>query len=111
MVGVAKQRLNTEGARVVDMDEVGALVVIDTGNKDGPVVSVEDGVEVGELEFTEEIAVDGEIVGPTDDLVDRVTDGAMEGISDGLTKGVMDIAMGGSIDGKTNGKTDGVMDG
>ena len=64
------------------MDEVGSLVLDDTSDKDGPVVSGEDENEVGELEFTEEIAVDGEIVGPTDDLVDRVTDGAMEGISE-----------------------------
>ena len=34
MVGVARQRLNTDGARVVEMD--------------GPVEGVEDGDEVGE---------------------------------------------------------------
>ena len=82
MVGVAKQRLNTVGAKVVDMDEVGALVVIDTGDEDGPVERVGEGNEVGEFEFTKEVVVDGEIEGPTEGSIDG-TEGMMDGPKDG----------------------------
>jgi len=59
---VATQRLNSEGALEVDK-EVGNLVLVfdDAGYDDGPVESMNDGIEVGRYEGVRmAVIVDGE---------------------------------------------------
>jgi len=77
---VTRQRLNTEGAEVDEID-VGALVLVfdDAGYNVGPVVRVDVGME----DLIKEGDVDDIVEGLPEEFIDGVEDGAADSSIDG----------------------------